>query len=289
MRMGGVPCYSNTCADNNYTVFTPGPSIYYSGNTSYYSSDSLTHTSVQAYARASSTDPTSGVTSTVDSTSSVSVTEGHIAKALSTDTSNNASGTGYGDGQFWEYITFNDPNRPYNYQETLTATLNLTSDLSSVGDGSANVSAHFNSSFQYCDLYGSLYLCQTIPLFTLLTSGSFSSTDTSPTLPAVQTQTFQWGNEVPFLVYGDMSGNVSASSGNGGEASWNMIASNSGHFSITSDNPDVTLTTNSGCSITNGYGCDPVPQSSVPEPPTLLLIVPGLVARLTRRAKTRPS
>jgi hypothetical protein len=88
---------------------------------------------------------------------------------------------------------------------------------------------------------------------------------------------------------GNADGQADVVSYDGGGTSntirWSMLATNSAHFSMESLTPGVSLTLASGCSVSSGYGCDPLP---VPEPPSALLWMLGTAGlAVTRRNGVR--
>src|SRR6185312_6357588 len=143
--------------------------------------------------------------------------------------------------------------------------LGITAEFVGLGEGSADVQACFNDGTSFPD-------------FNICTSGTDRSGGPL-TLPAMVTKQFTATVGDNISIMGTASGDAFADSLSNGEAasSWSMVATNSAHFSILSLSDGVDLTTDSGCSITSGYGCD-TPPTTVPEPPSLALLASGLLA-----------
>ena len=188
----------------------------------------------------------------------VSATEGHVA--MSFDASAEGIGMAEGGGRVsWQDVLTVGGVAPGTYVY-LTATLSITAEFlnSGTGWGTDHVESVFDGgvSGEY--------------LFQLGSSGTY--TPSSLTLPATVTRTFLafGGEQIP------LSASVNGYAEADATSDWSLVSTESAHYTITSTNPDVTLTLASGCDITNGYGCDSVP--GVPEPSSLLMLSCGLLS-----------
>jgi len=248
---------------------TPGDTNYPSSNAS-----KTMNGNTSASAMVSDQGTTSSLTNPAGTTSSyfasVSASEGHIGLSFDAYAEGIGLSSGSGHGNWNDVLTVGGV-APGTYVE-LTANLNITAEFLGSGWGDAGVGA----GFQGTD--GS-------SLFNLLTNGSY--TPSGLTMPAAVSQTFwAYGGE-QIQLYGSASGYTDANNWgnayfNGADiytsnSDWQMVATQSAHFSINSTDPDVTLTLSSGCDISNGYGCDTPPGSTVPEPSSLLLLSSGLL------------
>lgn len=203
--------------------------------------------------------------------SSVSASEGHIGLSFHSYAEGIGEASGSGNGSWTDVLTVGGV-APGTYVE-LTATLGITSEFLGSGWGESQVNANFSGANGW-------------GLFNLSTSGNDSS-DYGLTLPARVTTTFgAYGGE-QISLSGSASGGTYANNWNNAynygadyftsNSDWTMVATQSAHFQITSTDPNVTLTLSSGCDISNGYGCDTPPGSTVPEPSSLLLLSSGLL------------
>lgn len=205
---------------------------------------------------------------TSGSFASVSATEGHIGLSFSADSEGIGYSEGYGNASWNDVMTIGSSSLAVGTPVTLVAQLGLDAEFVGLGYGSAQVQACFSESL------GDFNIC---------TSGSDSSTGPL-TLPATVTKQFTAYIGTQVALTGSAGGYAFSSAwlpGDGTPSSWSMVATNSAHFIITPLDPNagVVLTTTSGCSIANGYGCDTPPSdSTVPEPPSLALLGTGLLA-----------
>lgn|GEM_PF-4599613 len=206
---------------------------------------------------------------------SVSASEGHIGLSFSADTEGIGIADGEGNANWSDLLTLSSGTLAVGTWVTLQANLNITAEFVGLGNGSASVSACFNGS----------------GLYNICTSGSDSDTAPGPVLPPPGSAQFfaQIGQQI--VLSGSASGSAVAFSPIATEtdSSWSMLATDSAHFSIQAVDPstDVDLTLASGCSITTGFGCDPVPGSETPEPASLWLMLGGAIALLAM-AKLSP-
>lgn len=186
----------------------------------------------------------------------VSATEGHVS--LSLTAYSDGIGAAYADGSanWMDVMTVGSPTLADGTLVKLVAEIGITAEVVGLGSGGYSIQACFNdgSIFSFCN------------------SG----------LGTPVTETFDAYVGEQLMLNGNANGGVSVDNLNNpnwptSSSDYSLIATNSAHFSInpvdTSQN--VYLTLQSGCSITNGYGCDS-PANAVPEPSSLTLLGAGL-------------
>jgi hypothetical protein len=212
----------------------------------------------------------------VSSYTFVSVSEGHVGISLGAD----ASGIGVAEtsarGDWNDTLTIG--GLPDGTPVTIVATIGIDAQFVGLGYGSANVQGCFN-------LAGAV--------FSQLCTQGGDVTGEQPTLPAGMMQQFQVHAGDTILLTGTASGDVAADNlvNDTGSASsgWTLLATNSAHFTITSPTPGAELTLASGCSITNGYGCDPVPEPTLGLSLASSALALSAIARRRRSRSLRPS
>lgn len=210
---------------------------------------------------------------------SVSASEGHVGMSASADTEGIGRASGFTSGSWMDVVTVGAGNLNFGDPVTLEARLGIDAEFVGLGHGYGSAQA------QGC--FKEVY-----SLFSICTSGADSSSGPL-TLPAVVTEQFNAYVGETLSIQGSASAEADSDSvgdNTGGTTSWSVVATNSAHFSIESLTPGVTLTTESGCSITSGYGCDAPPSGTVPEPSAVWLLLTGLAGlalfglRLRRQA-----
>jgi hypothetical protein len=145
------------------------------------------------------------------------------------------------------------------------ARLSIDAEFVGLGYGSSSIYASFNGG----------------TIFTLSTNGGDSSTGPL-TLPATVTEQFDAYVGETINLSGSANGAAFADNLNnpdgyeGTDSNWSVVATDSAHFMLTPLTAGIDITTASGCSITNGYGCDPVP-TTVPEPSSVLILASSLL------------
>lgn len=254
----GVFPGSGTCVDPNYPTCTQVV-------------NNQGQTSASAMAsQMGTTGPNTNPAGTSSSAfASVSASEGHVGLSVSADT----QGIGLADGGVaadWnDVMTVGSANLILGTPVTLVANLGITAEFVDLGDG--NGSANVRACFAGNPSNGS-------GGFSLCTSGG-DSTAGPLVLPATVTETFDAnvGDTILIVGHADAAASSSSFGSPSDTESWSVVATNSAHYSIEALTPDVTLTTESGCSITSGYGCDQPPTGTVPEPPTVLLLLAGVL------------
>lgn len=211
---------------------------------------------------------------------SVSASDGHVGMSASADTEGIGRAYGFVSGSWVDVVTVGAGNLNFGDPVTLVARLGIDAEFVGLGHGTGSAQAQSCFSDNYSAMF---HIC---------TSG-VDSTAGPLTLPATVTEQFNAYVGEIFTVDGSASAEADSDSlgdNSGGATSWSVVATNSAHFSLESLTPDVTLTTESGCSITSGYGCDAPPSGTVPEPSPLWLLLTGLAGlaplglRLRRQA-----
>jgi hypothetical protein len=199
----------------------------------------------------------------------VSVTEGHTGMFFSADASGIGNAEADGEASWNDTLTIGGPAP--GSPVTLVATMGIEAQFLGQGNGHAVLNGCFNSV-----AFGQLCV--------------FGSSGTDGVFPNVlpKSTTIQFTAHVgdTFVLQGNLSGSAYANNlGTGNPSSdasdWSLLATNSAHYTITSLTPGVDLTLASGCSITNGLGCDS-PVSGAPEPGSLLLVGAALLAARCR-------
>jgi len=207
-------------------------------------------------------DPAHGPPTRVTVYSSIAATEGHVGLSVT------ASASGIGNAQAFADVDWNDTltvgGAVIGTPVTLLAEIGIEAEFLGEGGGSEAINGCFNGS-----IFGQLCF-----------SGSDDSDSGRLILPRAATRQFTAHVGDILSLSGEFAGGVTVDNRDTAPGNplsdWSVTASNSAHFMITSLTPGVELTLASGCSITNGYGCDP-PPSSAPEPHSLLLIGAGLL------------
>lgn len=202
----------------------------------------------------------------------VTVSEGHVGLSAEADTTGIGTAQGYAEGTWNDVMTVGagTSGLARGTDVQLVATLGMDADFSGLGLGSSEADGCFSD--------------ESTRLFKICTNGS-DGTSSGLVEPATVTETFTgWVGEV-INIQGSAEADASADSYHNADkpAVWNVVATNSAHFTITPTEPSLglDLTLESGCSITTGYGCDPVPTGdggAVPEPPSWTLLAAGLLA-----------
>lgn len=214
---------------------------------------------------------------TSDAFASVSASEGHIGLSLSADAEGIGNAQANGSASWNDVLTVSSSTLAKGEQVHLVATLSISAELVGLGGpGSVSVQACFQDANQ--------------SIFQICTLGQGSNTAPLQ-LPATVTQPFTATVGETIALAGNAIGTASAAYSADPDfvqSSWSMVATDSAHFSITSITQGVDLTLASGCSITDGYGCDSPPSGETPEPPTLALLLGGglLLAGLGWRRRT---
>jgi hypothetical protein len=186
----------------------------------------------------------------VSSYTFVSVSEGHVGISLGAD----ASGIGIAEtsarGDWNDTLTIG--GLPDGTPVTIVATIGIDAQFVGLGWGDAHVQGCFN-------LAGAV--------FSQLCTQGGDGTGQQLMLPVGAMQQFDVHAGDTILLTGTASGDVAADNlvNDTGSVSsgWTLVATNSAHFAVTSPTPGAELTLASGCSITSGYGCDPVPEPSL--------------------------
>lgn len=234
---------------------------------------------------------------------SVSGSEAH-GDASASASSDMQAGTESTAGYNWfDNVTVNSDSLAFGTQVTLFASLTIDVQITGHGGGGAYVNGEVfgggdgdfgfdTTAINEVDSFGNYAVYATPAEFTAYVgevmpiNGSFGlevQSDSDQTTCLIGGVSGACGNE---SVTQDANGNevlCTDCSGDGdGDATyaaWTATADHSAHFTLSSMDPsqDLTFTSDSGCSYTNGYGCDPVP-SETPEPSPLWLLGTGFLA-----------
>jgi MYXO-CTERM domain-containing protein len=198
-------------------------------------------------------------TSSASAFASVAVTEGHVGMSFA------AASTGLGEAvaqgtAIWNDVLTIGGLGAIGTPVTLVANLSIEAAFLAHGHGGTQVTACFGMGL----------------FFSLCSLGSDNYGE-SLVVPPGRTATFTAHIGDVLDLSGRMDGQASADSFTiGGSSDYEVLASNSAHFKITSVTPGVTLTLGSGCSITSGNGCDSA-AAGVPEPHGWWLVGAGLL------------
>jgi MYXO-CTERM domain-containing protein len=198
-------------------------------------------------------------TSSASAFASVSVTEGHAGMSFAATSTGLGKSIAQGTAIWSDVLTIGGLGA-VGTPVTLVANLNIEAAFLASGQGGTSVSACFG-----------MFL-----LFSLCSSGSDNYGE-SLVVPLPQTATFTAHIGDVLDLGGRMDGQASAYNAPvGGTSDYEVVASHSAHYKITSLTPGVTLTLGSGCSITSGNGCDSA-AAGVPEPDGWWLAGVGLL------------
>jgi hypothetical protein len=240
--------------DDNYPCFDQNHASDSSGSSS--------RSSATASGSATSGPGTSPEHTHASAFASVSVSSGHVGLSFSADANGIGYAVGSGSASWHDLLTVGGPA---GQDVVVRVSLGITAEFVGLGGGPGSSGG------------ADVQACWTSPVY-LCTSGS-DGVGAPLLMPATVTADVHLRGGSSYAVTGTARGAAVADSGDYGGTSntisWSMLATNSAHFSMESLTPGVSLTLASGCSITSGYGCDPIPVP-VPEPASPLLWVVGL-------------